>query len=283
MHYEQAKELLINGKTLEAIDQLREPLQGTPLYDEWMMVRARYETLREREMKGLLSTQESQLEHNRINDAVLRLLDKAEQKDEIPVVRQPEPVPPPPKEARPKWLGWGIAAVVIAGIVLALMYQWSAKPSPQVRETKERVVPKVPSETQKADLKTDITRANPQLMSQYDISKISGNRDIPFEIHTLSKTGEVVIVEMTLHNRTGKPVKLGEMQMVHTGDRSTATSTNLSGTMLQPDEKLTDTFKFRWSIPGEPKAFRMKLDYVIQGGDGVRALKTDFGIYKKIQ
>ena len=46
MHYEQAKERLINGKTREAIDMLREPLEKTPLYDEWMMVRARYETLR---------------------------------------------------------------------------------------------------------------------------------------------------------------------------------------------------------------------------------------------
>ena len=72
MHYEQAKERLINGKTREAIDLLREPLQRTSLYDEWMMVRARYETLRERELKGLLSTAEAQLEHNRINDAVLR-------------------------------------------------------------------------------------------------------------------------------------------------------------------------------------------------------------------
>ncbi|MEQ8706298.1 MAG: hypothetical protein RIC19_20360 [Phaeodactylibacter sp.] len=71
MHCEQVKERLTNGKTREAIDMLRQPLENTPLYEEWMMVRARYETLHEREMKGLLSTAEAQLEHNRIKVGAL--------------------------------------------------------------------------------------------------------------------------------------------------------------------------------------------------------------------
>ena len=93
----------------------------------------------------------------------------------------------------------------------------------------------------------------------------------------------MILMEMTMTNRTGKTVKLGEMELLHTGDRSVGKSQSLSGTMLEPGDKITDTFKFRWAIPGEPKAFRMKMGYAIQGGDGLRTLKTDFGIYKKIQ
>jgi hypothetical protein len=322
MHYELAKERLINGKTREAIDMLRGPLENTPLYDEWMMVRARYETLREREMKGLLSTSEAQLEHNRINDAVLRLLDKAERKEEVPVVKKDKPATTEPRQGLPKWASILIVAVVAVGALLFLREQFGDSQEPDVQRTMQTVVPETkadekpsptipktkvdlkpsrvktetkteaePSrarpdlsvETQTAELKKDILRESFKLIAKYDVSKISGNRDLPFEIHTLSHTNTMILMEMTLTNRAGKPVKLGEMELLHTGDRSVGKSQSLSGTMLEPGDNITDTFKFRWSIPGELKAFRMKMDYAIQGGGGIRALKTDFGLYKKIQ
>ncbi len=322
MQYEEAKERLINGKTREAIDMLREPLEKTPLYDEWMMVRARYETLREREMKGLMSTAEAQLEHNRINDAVLRLLDKAEQKAEVLVVKRAQPAAMPPNQGRPKWMSMLIAAVVAVGALMFIREQFGTDQQPTVERATQEVVPetksdvapsreasqskvdlkpsqvksqikteeepsqarpKVPAGTQKAELKREVVREPGQLIAKYDVSKISGNRDLPFEIHTLSHTQNMILMEMTLTNRTGKPVKLGEMEMRHTGDRSVGTSQSLNGTMLEPGDKITETFRFAWAISGELRAFRMKMGYAIQGGDGARSLKTDFGLYKKIQ
>lgn len=44
-----------------------------------------------------------------------------------------------------------------------------------------------------------------------------------------------------------------------------------------------EIFRFVWVIFGEFWAFWMKMDYVIQGGEGIWALKMDFGFYKKIQ
>lgn len=335
MHYEQAKERLINGKTREAIDMLREPLEKTPLYDEWMMVRARYETLREREMKGLLSTSEAQLEHNRINDAVLRLLDKAEQKEEVPVVRQQTTASTaPPKQGLPKWATMLIAAVVAVGALIFIRGQFGGTQEPAAVQTERKVMPEskeepesesvapekkpgikpnrvtpetrtiVPPnrsvaetkineeavralsekavETPKVELKKVVPLEPGPLIAKYDVSKISGNRDLPFEIHTLSHTQNMILMEMTLHNRTGKPVKLGEMEMLHTGDRSVGKSQSLSGTMLEVGDKITETFRFAWAIPGELRAFRMKMGYSVQGSS-IRYLKTDFGLYKKIQ
>jgi hypothetical protein len=336
MHYEQAKESLINGKTREAIDMLREPLEKTPLYDEWMMVRARYETLREREMKGLLSAAEAQLEHNRINDAVLRLLDKAAQKEEVPVVRQQATASTvPPKQGLPKWATMLIAAVVAVGALLFIRGQFGATQEPAAAQTERKIIPetkeapesasvtpekkpdtkpnRVTPETKtivppnrsvaetkineeasrtlpeavreipKTDLKKAVALQPGALIAKYDVSKISGNRDLPFEIHTLTHHQNMILMEMTLTNRTGKPVKLGEMEMLHTGDRSVGKSQSLNGTMLEAGDKMTETFRFAWAIPGELRAFRMKMAYAIQGGDGIRALKTDFGLYKKIQ
>lgn len=283
MRYEQAKEHLMRGKTREALNLLREPLQSTDLYDEWMIIRARYETMREKEMKGVLSQQELSLEHNRINNAVLRLLDRAEQKQEVPVERQPEPVPPARPGVWPKWIGWGIAAVVAVVLFFALAWRLNQTSEPSIQTLRERLAEEEPAKAQPPSLKNEAARANPVVLSKYDISKISGNRDLPFEIHTLSKTGEVVMMDMTLANRTGKSVKLGEMQLRHTGDRSTGISNSLSGTTLAPGEKIRETFKFRWAIKGDPKAFRMKMDYAVLGTSGNRELKTDFGIYKKVQ
>lgn len=336
MHYEQAKERLINGKTREAIDMLRGPLENTPLYDEWMMVRARYETLREREMKGLLSTAEAQLEHNRINDAVLRLLDKAEQKEEVPVVRQQATASTaPPRQGLPKWATMLIVAVVAVGALIFMRGQFGSPQEPAAAQIERKVIPEtkqkpesasvapekkpdnqpnritpetrtivppnrsatetkikeeasrtlseIARETPKANLKKVVTLEPGALLAKYDVSKISGNRDLPFEIHTLSHNQNMILMEMTLTNRTGKPVKLGEMELLHTGDRSVGKSQSLSGTMLEPGGNITDTFKFQWAIPGELKAFRMKMGYAIQGGGSIRTLKTDFGLYKKIQ
>ena len=336
MHYEQAKERLINGKTREAIDMLREPLEKTPLYDEWMMVRARYETLREREMKGLLSTAEAQLEDNRINDAVLRLLDKAEQKEEVPVVRQQATASTaPPKQGLPKWATMLIAAVVAVGALIFIKGQFGEAQEPAAAKTEREIIPETKEEPEsasvtpekkpatkpnrvtpetraivppnqsvaekkineeatrtlsevarempKTELKKVVTLEPGPLIAKYDVSKISGNRDLPFEIHTLSHTQNMILMEMTLTNRTGKPVKLGEMELLHTGDRSVGKSQSLNGTMMEAGDKITETFRFAWAIPGELRAFRMKMGYAIQGGDGPRTLKTDFGLYKKIQ
>ena len=336
MHYEQAKELLINGKTREAINKLRAPLENTPLYDEWMMIRARYETLREREMKGLMSTAEAQLEHNKINDAVLRLLDQAEKKEEVPVVQQPPSSTTSSKQGMPKWAGVLIAVVVAVGTLVLIKGQFdtpkestvaqieqkketepetkpkqepenvapenkpSTKPDRVVPETKTMVPPnrsvteanikkeaiQAPAnltiDAKKAELIKDLVLEPGPQIAKYDVSKLSGHRELPFEIHTLTHTQNMIFMEMTLTNRTTSNIKLGEMELLHTGDRSVGKSKTLNGTMMEPGDKITDTFKFQWPISGNLRAFRMKMGYTVQGS-GIRSLKTDFGLYKRIE
>jgi len=283
MSYKAAKQHLIDGNTKAAIDALGPVLENTSLHDEWAMLRARYWRMRESEMKGTLSTQDLNLEHNRINDALLRLIDRAAAYVDSPASK---PASEPAKKRRPAWLGWGIGIVLLIVLVLALWPVLRSKNGAtpvttdipvKEREKTEKKVVDTPDPA--SGLDDDFSQ---QAFDRYLIRKISGNRDLPFEIHTLGKAAKGLYMDITLHNKTGKTVRLGNMELLHTGDKSRSISSTLKGKTLAAGQKQKYTPKFRWAIPGEPQAFRMQLEYQIEGTAGKRKLKTDFGIYRKM-
>lgn len=283
MVYQTAKQHLIDGDTQAALDQLGPALENTSLHDEWAMLRARYRRMRESEMKGTLSTQDLNLEHNRINDALFRLVDRAAAYVDSPASK---PASEPAKKRRPAWLGWGIGLAVLVVLVLALQPilrgDKGAKETPAATET-----PHNPPSREKASNPSSTVEELPadfdeQVFDRYRIGKISGNRDMPFDIHTLGKGPKGVYMEITLRNETGQMIELGKMELVHTADKSRAVSTTLQGKTLAAGQKQKYTPKFRWKIAGVPQAFRMQLEYKVDGTVGKRKLKTDFGIYRKI-
>jgi hypothetical protein len=274
MPYQAAKQDLIDGNTKAALEHLGPALEQTALYDEWAMLRSRYRRMRESEMKGTLSTQELNLEHNRINDALLRLIDRAEEGPKAASAGSPRPA-----KGRPAWLGWaaGLILLLIVGMVL-----WPKLRTPSKRSDKAAVAEAVDQSkatVQNEEVDADFDNQN---FDRYYIGKVSGNRDIPFEIRTLGKGPRGLYLEITLHNKTGQTVKLGKMELLHTGDKSKAVSRTLEGEVLKAGESLEFTPKFKWVIAGEPKAFRMQLPYQVEGAVGKRTLKTEFGIYKKM-
>ncbi len=113
MAHQESKTLLLRGKTKEALDVLEPAVKQTELYDEWAMLRARYSRMREQEMKGTASAEERQLEHNRINDALLRLIAQAES-GAVPDAAPSTSGGAPRQKAN--WRVWAIAAV--AAVVL---------------------------------------------------------------------------------------------------------------------------------------------------------------------
>ncbi|NBC06827.1 MAG: hypothetical protein GVY26_06490 [Bacteroidetes bacterium] len=283
MSYKAAKQHLIDGNTKAAIDALGPALENTSLHDEWAMLRARYRRMRESEMKGTLSTQELNLEHNRINDALFRLIDRAATYVDSPASK---PASEPAKKRRPSWLGWGIGLAVLAllGFTLLPMLQRDRSAEKEAVATETR--PKQPSR-EKAPNSNSAVEALPadfdeQTFDRYLIRKISGNRDLPFEIHTLGKGPKGVYMEITLRNGAGQAIELGKLELLHTGDKSRAISSTLDGETLAAGQKQKYTPKFRWAIPGKPEGFRMQLEYKVNGTVGKRKLKTDFGIYRKM-
>lgn len=276
MSYQAAKQYLIDGNTKAALEQLGPVLEHTNLHDEWAMLRSRYRRMRESEMKGTLSSQELNLEHNRINDALLRLIDRAQDGPKASPAdggtgRTPKP--------RPAWLGWGLGLLlllIVGGVLWPKLKGASKRPAKAV-DTTTMDTSKEVAQSEATD-----TEFDEQVFDRYYIGKVVGNRDLPFDISTLGKGPRGLYLEITLRNETGQPVKLGKMELLHTGDKSKAVSETLDGEVLKAGESRAFMPKFKWAIPGEPKAFRMQLPYKVEGAVGSRRLKTDFGIYRKM-
>ena len=336
MEYLEAKELIIRGRVGEALRLLREPLRGTSLYDEWIVLSSRYGQLEEQEMKGLLSLQDLSIERNRITEATLRLLDRAKADASVPVEDRPRR---PAARPRLPWFWLGLAAVllVLLGIAYALWPTGTPEHStPALTEPAEaRVMPEekpssavtpppakpssppptVPATTQASDRGTaeaapqappetitdqaprqpepaapaDSPTPSPPALAdesgqdrydRYVVRKRVNNDYLPFEMHYLSVGERHVLLELTVHNQGEREVEIKEVQLLHSADRSSASSYNLEGRQIPAAQKEKLTAKFRWELD-KPVAFRLKLLYRLAGERSWREVRNDFGVYHR--
>lgn len=289
MPYQQAKKLLIEGKTEEALDLLSHQLEATHLHDEWALLRTRYQRMREGEMKGTLSVQEINIEYNRINDGLLRLIDQAAGSTRRVQAETSTPEKPA-KKGMPAWLSWGLVLLLVVVSVLALRPMLRgdrAEPGsqPKVQPESNEKESRPAEEILPAEVQTEWEEKQAPVDGNYQryyIGKVIGQRGLPCEIHRLGIGKRGLYLEMSLQNTSEKPLALGNVELLHTGDRKKASSTSLAGKVLQPGQKEKAYVRFNLKVEGEPKAFRLQLAYKPEGVNSARLLKTDFGVYQRI-
>lgn len=335
MEYDKAKELIIQGRVGEALRMLREPLQGTSLYDEWIIIQSRYERMEEKVMKGLLLPQELSVMRNQITDATLRLLDRAEADASVPVNTGPsaqaKPGASPKRHLRQVALAAGLIVLLMAAYwvgtssqnkggqavadqveeaALPAQTEKSEQPQPtspntpaKARPGSEReIVPTQPNEAPKPAIdppKAKENRPGPSTeetaaaegpapdrsasdrYDRYHVRKTVGHSQLPFELHEMGIGEEYVYLKMTLHNRNDRDIEVKEVQMLHTGDKSSANSYNLAGQIVAAAQQKAVNAQFRWAL-GTPAAFRLKIIFRFPDERSWREAKTDFGLYQRI-
>lgn len=335
MEYDKAKELIIQGKLGEALRMLREPLQGTSLYDEWIIIQSRYERMEEKDMKGLLLPQELSIMRNQITDTTLRLLDRAEVDARVPVNTGPsaqaKPAASPKHHLRQLAMAAGLVVLLMAaywvgtssqskgGQTVADQTEEPALPAqPEKREqpqpaspnapakarteSERETVPTQPKEAQKPvndPLEAKENRPGPSAeeiapaevatpdrsasdrYDRYHVRKTVGHSQLPFELHEMGIGEAYVYLKMTLHNRNDRDIEVKEVQMLHTGDKSSASSYNLAGQIVAAAQQKAVNAKFRWAL-GTPAAFRFKIIFRFSDERSWREAKTDFGLYQRI-
>ena len=278
MAYLKSRELLLKGKTKEALDTLKPVVENTPLYDEWAMLRARYHRMREQEMKGVQSSQELQLEHNRINDALLRLISQAQAKRSSSILSTPAGG----AKGRRAWIGWGIAGVGVVVILLFLL--------PTLRDadantgtseaTEQSLQPPLPADsTAHADTAGHAAGSEEGLDGAYDryrISKFTKHRDLPFTIDELGVGKDKVYLKVKLENGTKRPISLGKLELLYVDGKQEAASDKLEGQRLAAGAEKEFIVPFKMSIPVEPRAFRLRITYRPKGALGPRDIKVGF-------
>jgi len=284
MAYLKSKELLLRGKTKEALDALKPVVENTPLYDEWAMLRARYHRMREQEMKGVQSSQELQLEHNRINDALLRLISSAQSKRSSAIA----PVPSAGANGRRAWIGWGLAGVaLVVALWFLLPTLRDADANTATSETTEQSLQPYlpPDSTAQADTAGHAAGSEEGLDGAYDryrISKVTKHRDLPFTIDELGVGKHKVYLKMKLKNGTKRPISLGKLELLYVEGKQEAASDKLKGRQLAAGTEKNFTIPFKMVIPVEPRAFRLRILYRPKGALATRDIKVGFGVYQKI-
>lgn len=289
MEYTEAKELIIRGKVGEALILMREPLQGTDLYDEWIVLSSRYAQLEEQELKGLISPEDSNIMHNRITDATLRLLDRAKADARVPVEDTIRPKAGAGKfPRRPVVIGLGILALLTLAYWVWPSGSAEIMPPDQVsdqastdKQPERSIPPEVPPQEQGEQPRpTSPDAAAADRYDRYVIRKRVNNDNLPFELHYLGVGEQFVYLELTVRNTGNRDVEIKEINLLHSSDRSSASSFNLEGHMVAAARQEKLSARFRWQLSA-PVAFRMKLIYRLAGERTWREVKNDFGVYQR--
>lgn len=125
------KSLIEQGKTKEATDALIEYLEGRQstfgsFYNDAIQIKARYLRANRKLSMGLVKAEDADLVINQVNEACLQLLDRIEEKINIPLT----PPPTNPKNLTWLWIGAGLIATMS---LLFIFKQFQPdKPAPQL-------------------------------------------------------------------------------------------------------------------------------------------------------
>lgn len=271
---QQARELIFEGKTEEAIDRMKVELAGTRHYDTLTLLNSRFEHLQRQSITGVIDDDDFALERNKINAGLIELIGLVEG-EYSPVVRDPAGNPRP-RPGNRRWIPLTLTAVaglIALYFIVALFAPEDAGPpsapasagySPDEQPVSEDISSRTPASP------------NYELPEELRIGKISGDTDLPLEIISLRRGPEALQLVLRFSKRDRARIITGlKLQNARQADQASS----LRDRYLLPPDEPTD---LQPVFPGDfssADAFHLIIQYQMGRNGENRTKKVTFGTY----